>query len=234
MGGRIFQLADGSVTPSCAVAGVAYVDVFMNDAPVQRYDCDDGGATITDVDAASYLLTVEGVDERPDPAPRRAAGRRRPLRRSAGPVPAFRGVRRAELRVREHGTCITPGPSYLWFSIFDQVANATTVQIDQASPLGDQSSTRAATCAASCSRCRPARTTSTGSRSGSRRRSTSPGRTAAGPPSPLSPASRPGLVGARRHHRGLSVRTVIARARPRPRGRGRGRSPRRARGRPSE
>jgi hypothetical protein len=134
-----FQLADGSVTPSCGVAGVAYVDVFLNNALVQRFNCADGGAVVTGVDSASYLLTVEAVDssgrillrDEQQVGADRCADRLVQFRPSEGFV-------ELSYAFVNNGTCITPGPSYLWFSIFDQVANATTVQIDQASPLGDQ------------------------------------------------------------------------------------------------
>lgn len=135
-----FQLADGSLTPSCAVAGVTAIDIYLNGAAVDtRFSCLDGGAVITGVQSGSYLLTVEGVD---------ASGRI--LLRDELQIGADRCADRlAQVRPSEgfvelnysfpsNGTCISPGPSYLWFSIFDQVANATTVQIDEASPFGDQ------------------------------------------------------------------------------------------------
>lgn len=135
-----FQLADGSVTSRCDVAGVAGIDVFLNGQPVQtRFNCFDGGATIINVQSGTHLLTVEGVD---------SAGRI--LLRDEVQIGADRcNDRLVQVRPSEgfvelaysfvnNGTCITPGPSYLWFSIFDQVANATTVQIDEASPFLDQ------------------------------------------------------------------------------------------------
>ena len=91
-----------------------------------------------------------------------------------------------------NGTCITPGPSYIWFSIFDQVANATTVQIDQASPLGDQIALRVRRPArhrvpAADRHVRPRLDRGAAAAGVQRHRR----RTAAGPPSRSSPASRP-------------------------------------------
>ncbi len=134
-----FRLADGSSTARCDVAGVAYVDVYMNSQLVQSFGCADGGAVITQVESGSYLLTVEGVD---------ASGRI--LLRDEVEVAADRcGDRLIQVSPSEGtlelayafsngGTCITPGPSYLWFSVFDAAVGAPTVQIDESSPLGDQ------------------------------------------------------------------------------------------------
>jgi hypothetical protein len=56
-----FGRADGTVA-LCAGAGVAYVDVFMDDVPVDRFFCVDGGVTVTDVHPGQYRFTVEGLD----------------------------------------------------------------------------------------------------------------------------------------------------------------------------
>lgn len=135
-----FRLADGSVTARCDVAGVTHVDLYLNGQPVQtRFNCVDGGAVITGVASGSYLLTVEGVD---------ASGRI--LLRDEVQVGTDRcGGSLVQVRPSEgylelaysfvgDGTCITPGPSYLWFSVFDAIAGAPSVLIDAASPLGDQ------------------------------------------------------------------------------------------------
>jgi hypothetical protein len=56
-----FERANGDVA-LCAGAGVAYVDVFMNDALVDRFFCVDGGVTVTDVRSGHHRFTVEGLD----------------------------------------------------------------------------------------------------------------------------------------------------------------------------
>lgn len=135
-----FRLADGSSTARCDVAGVTYIDVYLNGQPVPTsFNCVDGGAVITQVESGSYLLTVEGVD---------ANGRI--LLRDEVQVATDRcgdrliqvfpseGYLELSYSFANGGTCITPGPSYLWFSVFDAAAGAPTVQIDEGSPLGDQ------------------------------------------------------------------------------------------------
>lgn len=134
------QLADGSITARCDVAGVTHVDVYLNGEAVQtRFTCADKGAVITNVASGSYLLTVEAVD---------ATGRI--VLRDEVQVATDRcGDRLVQVQPSEgfvelaysfvnDGTCITPGPSYLWFSVFDAVVGAPSVRIDESSPLGDQ------------------------------------------------------------------------------------------------
>lgn len=61
-----FQRYDGSVPVGtigqvCAVADVDYVDVFMDGALVDRFNCTDGGVTVTGVTSGQYRFTVEGI-----------------------------------------------------------------------------------------------------------------------------------------------------------------------------
>jgi hypothetical protein len=62
-----FQRWDGSVPTGtvgqvCIAAGVAYVDVFMDGALVDRFNCSDGGVVVTGVSSGQYVFTVEGLD----------------------------------------------------------------------------------------------------------------------------------------------------------------------------
>ena len=113
---------------SCAAAGVAYVDLFLDGAPIQgpvagHFYCVDGGATITGVRDGSQTMTVEGIASdltilyRHD-VPVNASG--------CGDfgVAAIPAAGTVDLRYAfQSGTTCAANPSYLWFSLFDVEAN---------------------------------------------------------------------------------------------------------------
>jgi hypothetical protein len=130
--GAGFQRFDGTAT-GCVGAGVTDVDVFMNDAFVATFACADGGAVITRVPSGTHALTVEGID-----AARGVVAYRDEFtvqtdgcgNRSAGVTMAEGSV---NLDYQALAGC-TSSPCFLWFSIHDDVANATAAAIDQNSP----------------------------------------------------------------------------------------------------
>jgi hypothetical protein len=129
-----FLLADGGVTPSCATAGVSFVDVFMNDQPVQQggFACSAGGMTITDVQPGSYRITVEGVA---------SDGASILLRDELDVSPAACGDIVVDAQPAEGSFRIaysftptnvcTSGGSFIWFSVYDQIARAVTAVADE-------------------------------------------------------------------------------------------------------
>jgi hypothetical protein len=135
-----FQFADGRTTTSCAVAGVAFVDVFIDGQPVvaNGFVCSDGGATIVDVARGARLVTVEGVA---------ADGRilyrdERTISTDAcGDVLASffpaEGVVDLRYAFSPDDVCFA-NPSYIWFSVFDRILNQTVVQIDATSSTLDK------------------------------------------------------------------------------------------------
>ncbi len=128
-----FQLASGGVTPSCATAGVSYVDVYMNDQPVKQegFACGAGGVTITNVPAGSARITVEGVA---------ADGTTILLRDELTVSPAACGDVLVDAQPAE-GTLqlaysftpnvCTDGGSYIWFSVYDQIARVVSAVADE-------------------------------------------------------------------------------------------------------
>jgi hypothetical protein len=128
----VFTAGDGSLL-SCSQAGVAFVDIFMNGTPVDRWNCTDGGATITNVASGSYTLTVEGVE----------AGGRIAFRDEFPVNSTACGDQLVQAQPGEGwldvnyafqggGSCAA-NPSYLWFSMHDDVASAVVAQVDQGS-----------------------------------------------------------------------------------------------------
>ncbi len=128
-----FMLANGGVTASCGTAGVTYVDVFLNDAPVQQggFACSAGGVTITNPPASSRI-TVEGVA---------ADGTTILLRDELNVAPAAcgdvivdsqpaEGTLQIAYSFTPNNVC-TSGGSYMWFSIYDQIAQTVTAVADE-------------------------------------------------------------------------------------------------------
>lgn len=127
-----FMLANGGVTTSCQAAGITSMDVFINDQVVQQgIPCGNGGLTITSPPAGSSRLTVEGV----------AANGTILLRDEPTVAPAACGdvivdAQPAEgtLQVAYSFTPVnvcTPGGSYIWFSVYDQIVGAVTAVADE-------------------------------------------------------------------------------------------------------
>ncbi len=127
-----FLLANGGVTPSCGTAGVTSVDVFLNDAPVQQnIPCGTGGLTITNPPAGSVRITVEGVAAdgtillRDEPVVAAAA---------CGDVIVDAQPAEGTLQLAYSFTPVnvcTSGGSYIWFSVYDQIAGVVTAVADE-------------------------------------------------------------------------------------------------------
>jgi hypothetical protein len=135
-----FTFGDGT-RGGCADAGVSAVDIYMDDTPVDRWNCADGGAVITDVFSGTYRLTIEGVE-----SSGRIAFRDEQVVTSSGcgdryvaadPAEGWVGL---EYVFSPTNQCVgtLSDPSYLWFSIYDEVARATTAAVDSASTLLDK------------------------------------------------------------------------------------------------
>ena len=126
-----FLLANGAVTTSCATAGVAGVDVYLNGGLVQRVSCGAGGLTITTPPAGSSVLTIEGVD---------SAGTillRDELNVTPGAcgdviVDAQPAEGTLELAYSFTPTDVcTAGGSYMWFSVYDEIVGDVTAVADE-------------------------------------------------------------------------------------------------------
>jgi hypothetical protein len=133
-----FLLADGTQTTSCSVAGVSSVDVFMDNQPVGNFDCADGGVSVTGVPDGTHLFTIEGLD-----ASSFIILRDEISVSASGCGEQLFSVRPAEGSV-DLAYSFTPvnqcaaDPSYLWFSIFDQIVGDVTVRIDDSSSTQDK------------------------------------------------------------------------------------------------
>ncbi|BDG04319.1 hypothetical protein [Anaeromyxobacter oryzae] len=126
-----FLLANGVETTSCSAAGVRFVDVFMDDAPVGEFDCTQGGVSVLDVPSGSHRFTVEGLD----PA-KTILLRDEPTVSGSGCGEQFVNSRPAEGTVTLDYTftptnVCTAGGSYIWFSMFDQIANTVAAVADE-------------------------------------------------------------------------------------------------------
>jgi hypothetical protein len=137
IGWPTFLLADGTQTASCGAAGVSSVDVFMDGQSVGNFACTEGGVSVTSVPDGTHVFTVEGLD---------ASSfiiLRDEITLGATCGEQVVSVRPAEGTV-ELAYSFTPlnqcaaDPSYLWFSIFDQVAGSVTVRIDENSSTADK------------------------------------------------------------------------------------------------
>jgi hypothetical protein len=127
-----FLLANGGVTTSCATAGVAFVDVFLGGASVQRLSCGAGGLTITAPPAGSSVLTVEGVA---------SDGTTILLRDELNVAPSACGDVVVDAQPAE-GTLelaytftpvnvCTAGGSYMWFSVYDRILGNVAAVADE-------------------------------------------------------------------------------------------------------
>ncbi len=126
-----FTAGDGAQL-TCQQAGVAFVDIYTNGNPVARWNCTDLGATITQVAAGSYTLTVEGLEStgriafRDEFAVTTAATCGDTL---VAAHPAEGWVDLA-YSFATGPTCFA-NPSYIWFAVYDDVLAGVTAQVDQ-------------------------------------------------------------------------------------------------------
>jgi len=127
-----FQRFDGSAPTGCGAAGVEWVDVFLNGAPVgSSFPCTNNSVVITDVPSGSHALTVEGID-----FAGRIAYRDELTVQTNGCgnrfVASFPSEGTVNLDYTSPG-CIA-SPCFLWFSVFDEIANTTAAAVSVTSP----------------------------------------------------------------------------------------------------
>lgn len=127
-----FRLSDGSVT-GCAGAGVDEVDVWVDGNFVSTYTCTAGGATISGVGSGTHDVTVEGFDL----VAGRIAYRDQRTFQGTSCGDQLVAVRPAEgtANLNYSDVGCTASPCYLWFSVHDEIANATAAVIGDTSPF---------------------------------------------------------------------------------------------------
>lgn len=132
-----FTTGDGNRL-GCAAAGVSFVDIYMDGAFVETWSCADGGALITDVQAGVYTLTVEGVESNGRIAFREELDVNA---NSCGDrlvrVSPAEGYVDLQYAFTPDNVCAAD-PSYLWFSIYDEVAGFVTAAVDSSSSSLDK------------------------------------------------------------------------------------------------
>jgi hypothetical protein len=134
IGWPTFLLANGAETPSCSAAGVRFVDVFMDDAPVGEFDCTQGGVSVVDVPTGSHRFTVEGLDGQA------ANGGIILLRDELVVSSGVCGEQIVTSRPAEgtldvsysfaSANVCNPG-SFMWFSVFDEIAGKVGAVADE-------------------------------------------------------------------------------------------------------
>jgi hypothetical protein len=126
----------------CVAAGVASVDVYLDGAYVSTWPCTDGGAVITGVASGAHSLDVEGLESSGRIAYRdelpATVGSCGDSLYQAAPAEGFVDVNYA---FPYGGSCVgtLATPSYMWFSVFDQVAGAVAAEVSERTlPVADQ------------------------------------------------------------------------------------------------
>ncbi len=131
-----FTGGDG-VARGCTAAGVANVDIYMDGTFVSTWPCTDGGALITNVASGTYTLTVEGIESGGRIAYRdefsATAGSCGDRLYQAQPAEGWVDVNYA---FQGGGSCVgsLSNPSFMWFSVFDQVANGVAAEVSEKTP----------------------------------------------------------------------------------------------------
>lgn len=131
----------GAVDVDCVTAGVASVDLWLDNQLVGNWPCTDYSAAVPGVPTGGNVLDVEGIA--PD-------GRTILFRDSLSftqgcnsvALPAHPGAGTVDLQYTfESGPTCTASTSYMWFSLFDVIANAPDpATIDVSSSLATQES----------------------------------------------------------------------------------------------
>ncbi|MGC3997913.1 MAG: hypothetical protein QM767_10630 [Anaeromyxobacter sp.] len=137
-----FRLAEGTITggsmaAQCAQAGVDFVNVYFDGAPVldgngNPYDflCSDGGAFIYGVYPGTHLVTVEGIDTTGWIVNRGEFSYGAPT--CGSPVQNVQpgeGFVSVGYAFAPDNVCWSDH-SYMWFALYDETVGATTVSID--------------------------------------------------------------------------------------------------------
>jgi hypothetical protein len=120
-----FLTADGVVLGSCAAAGVSVVDVYANDVGVGSFDCSGPPRTISLAPGANRV-TVEGLDASGAILYRDEVSVNASVCGSQGTVVAQPAEGRVEVAYSFYPTnaCFSPGPSFLWVRVRDDLTGA--------------------------------------------------------------------------------------------------------------
>ncbi len=125
-----FTRGDGAVL-TCGQAGVDGVDIYMNGQPVSTWNCSDLGATITGVQPGTYTLDVEGIQSG---NPVRILYRDSFTVNSSACgdqlVQAQPAAGDVEVQYSFASSNVCTAGSFIWFSVFDQIANTEVVRVD--------------------------------------------------------------------------------------------------------
>jgi len=135
LGWPSFQLANGAVTPSCATAGVASVDVWMDgNGFVGNFACNAGGVDVTSVHSGSHLFTVEGLDASNNVVLRDEiyAGAGVCNATVIADTEPAEGTFNLAYSFSPSNVCTTGG-SWIWFSVYDKILGKVTAAVDEAS-----------------------------------------------------------------------------------------------------
>lgn len=125
-----FQRFDGSPPTGCAGAAVNWIDVYVDGGFVDSWSCTSGSATIV-VPTGGHDVVVEGIDVANRIAYRDAVSV------STGCGDRYVAVRPAEGTVNLNyavGAGCFASPCYLWFSVWDDVANTAAAAVYDGSP----------------------------------------------------------------------------------------------------
>lgn len=133
-----FLLANNTTTASCGTAGVTFVDVFANGVQVGHFACT-GPAGTVGLAAGSNLVTVEGVD-----------GAGTILYRdqftvdaaTCGPQGTFdaqpsEGIVEVSYHFSPSDVCFSPGPSFVWIRVQDDLAGVIAADSASAPETSD-------------------------------------------------------------------------------------------------
>lgn len=132
-----FRLANGALA-GCRDAGVAYVDIYMNDQRVNGpagggWNCADGGATITYVPMGNHLVTVEGIAS--DGATILLRDERTVTPYECGDTLVGMQPSEGTFELAYYFTPVNTcnAGSYMFFSVYDTIAGTIAAQVDEAS-----------------------------------------------------------------------------------------------------
>ncbi len=136
-----FDGPGGAVGLNCVAAGVATVDLWLDNQYVGNFPCGDYGEAIPGVPTGGNILTVEGLSGGPGSTIvyRDELSYSQPGCGNTA-LQAIPGAGSAVLNYAfQSGPTCTSATSFIWFTLFDDVANAVDpATIDASSSLGEQ------------------------------------------------------------------------------------------------
>lgn len=133
-----FRLADDTVTSSCQAAGVSTIDVWVNSAFAGAFDCN-GPAAPVRLARGSNLVTVEGRDSGDVIRYRDEFTLDGDHCGDLGVVDAQPGEGRISVSYgfAPVNQCYTPGPSFIWVYVVDDIANEIAADSSAAPESGN-------------------------------------------------------------------------------------------------